>query len=124
MPSLTVQAKQVVGSDLEIKVYDWLIRHGFRPGIDFVFQSQLIGLRGVRELGDAIADFVLIKEKIVWRVQGEYWHSSTNEQARDTIQKERLEGLGYTVVDLWQADLTDRFEYTMSQAVQGEEVGA
>lgn len=109
----------IVGSDLETKVYNWLIRHGYRLNIDFVFQSQLIGLRGVREIGDAIADFLLIEPKIVFRVQGEYWHSGTEESARDVIQKERLQGLGYTVIDLWEKDLTERFEYTMQQAIRG-----
>jgi very-short-patch-repair endonuclease len=114
MPNTTV-----VGSDLEVKVYNWLIRHGFKPGVDFDFQSQLIGLRGVRELGDAIADFVLIKQRIVFRIQGEYWHHTPEQNARDTVQKERLQGMGYTVIDLLESDLTDRFEYTMQQAVQG-----
>ena len=109
----------IVGSDLEIKVYNWLIKHGFRLGVDFDFQTQKIGLRGVRELGDAIADFVLIKQKILWRVQGEYWHIGAREEARDTTQRVRLEALGYTVLDLWETDLKDRFEYTMQQAIKG-----
>lgn len=115
MPSLGT----VVGSDLEIKVYEWLAKHGFTPGVDFDFQTQLIGLRGVRELGDAIADFLLIKQSIIFRVQGEYWHTSVEERARDVIQRERLEGMGFTVIDLWERDLSDRFEYTMQQAIQG-----
>ena len=119
MPSLTYLAKQVVGSDLEIRVYQWLLYHGFRPNVDFVFQSQLIGLRGVRELGDAIVDFMLIKSNILWRVQGEYWHVGTEERARDLIQKQRLESLGYTVIDLWETDLNERLEYTLQQALQG-----
>ena len=118
MPSTTV-----VGSDLEIKVYNWLIRHGFKPGIDFEFQSQLIGLRGVRELGDAIADFVLTKQNIVLRVQGEFWHHTPEQNARDSIQKERLEGLGYTVVDLLESDLTERLDFTLNNALKGQEVG-
>ena len=106
---------QVVGSDLEIKVYNWLLKHR----IEFEFQSQLIGLRGVRELGDAIADFILTKQNIIFRVQGEYWHTGTEGRARDLMQKQRLEGLGYTVIDLQENDLTNRFEYTMQQAIQG-----
>ena len=35
-----------------------------------------------RELGDAIADFLLIKEKIIFRVQGEYWHTGIGAGAR------------------------------------------
>lgn len=112
-------SKTLVASNLEIKVYQWLVWHGFRPGVDFDFQSQLIGLRGVRELGDAIADFVLTKQNIIFRIQGEFWHHTPEQNARDTIQKERLQGLGYTVIDLAESDLTDRFEYTMQQAVQG-----
>jgi len=119
MPSLTTEAKRVVGSDLEIKVYDWLIKHGFKHGVDFIFQSQLIGLRGVRELGDAIVDFMLVESNILWRVQGEYWHKGTEERARDLIQRQRLEGLGYTVVDLWESDLTERLDCTLQQAIRG-----
>ncbi len=111
--------KEIVGSDLEKKVYAWLLKRGYRPNIDFAFQTQLIGLRGVRELGDAVADFLIFKQRLVWRVQGEYWHTGSQEEARDKIQKERLEGLGYTVIDLWERDLTNRFEYTMKQAIQG-----
>jgi very-short-patch-repair endonuclease len=122
MPSLTYEAKQVVGSDLEIKVYDWLLRHGFRPNVDFVFQSQLIGLRGVRELGDAIADFFLIKQNLVWRVQGEYWHHTAEQNARDNMQKQRLEGMGYTVLDLWERDLTNRLDFTLNNAVKGIQI--
>lgn len=112
----------VIGSDLEIKVYMWLVKRGYRPTVDFEFQSHMIGGYN-RELGDAIADFLLIKEKIIFRVQGEYWHTGTQEQARDTIQKENLQGMGYTVVDLQEQDLKTRFEYTMEQAMRGQEIG-
>ena len=114
---------KVIGSNLEIMVYDWLVKHGFREGIDFEFQSQLIG-GAARMLGDAIADFQLFKEMIILRVQGEYWHSSTNEMARDSIQKERLTGMGYTVVDIWEQDLVDRLNETMQNAIEGTEIGS
>ena len=121
MTPVTVGA--ITGSDLEVKVYTWLIKHGFKLNVDFEFQSHLIGGYN-RELGDAIVDFVLLKAKIALRVQGEYWHTSVQEKARDTIQKERLRGLGYTVVDLWEDDLLERFEYVMQQAIKGEEIGS
>lgn len=111
----------IVGSDLEIKVYTWLVKHGFRPDIDFEFQSHLIGGYN-RQLGDAIVDFILMASNIVLRVQGTYWHESIQESARDKIQKERLQALGYVVVDIWQADITNRLSYTMEQAIQGIEL--
>lgn len=120
---MPIKAGAITGSDLEVKVYTWLIKRGFRLNVDFEFQSHLIGGYN-RELGDAIVDFVLLKEKIAWRVQGEYWHTSVQEKARDTIQKERLRGLGYTVVDIWETDINERFEYTMQQAIRGVEIGS
>jgi hypothetical protein len=102
-------------SDLEAKVYMWLSK----KGIPFDFQTQLIGLRGVRELGDALVDFLLPENNILLRVMGEYFHTGVNVEARDVVQKERLQGMGYMVIDLLESDLTDRFEYTMQQAVQG-----
>jgi very-short-patch-repair endonuclease len=105
-------------SDLEAMVYKWLTQHR----IKFEFQSQLIGLRGVRELGDAIVDFILTENNILLRIMGEYFHAGVNVEARDTIQKERLQALGYVVVDLWTKDLMERLNYTMQQAIKGEQL--
>lgn len=102
-------------SDLERMVYDYLNR----KSIPFSFQSQLIGGFG-NETGDTKVDFTLPDRNILLRVQGEYWHTGTELEAKDILQKERLTALGYTVVDLWQDDLTYHFEDTMRKALIGE----
>ncbi len=105
-------------SDIEELVYNWLLKRGIR----FEFQSQLIGGFGTTELGDATVDF-LLENNIVFRVQGEYWHTQRKTKAKDDLQRERLIALGYTVIDLWEDDLKTRLEYVMQQAMRGLEVG-
>ena len=75
-----------VATDLEKKVYDWLVSHN----ILFDFQTQLIGSFD-RQLGDAVVDFLIYETNICLRVQGEYWHVGTEVNAKDVIQKERLQ---------------------------------
>ena len=104
-------------SNLEEIVFEWLTR----KNIVFEFQSQLIG-GYIRSLGDAIIDFLLPNDNLLFRVMGEYFHSSTKEKARDIIQKQNLEGMGYTVVDLWEDDLLSSPDYVLEHALRGEEV--
>ncbi len=105
-------------SNLERMVYNWLVSHK----IAFDFQSQVIGGFG-RQLGDAIADFVLTEQNIILRVQGGYWHKQTVKKASDEAQKLTLSGMGYTVVDLWEGDITTQLDTTMKNALLGQEIG-
>jgi hypothetical protein len=41
------------------------------------------------------------------RVQGSYWHSLFNRQAKDALQQERLTAQGYTTVDAWENEVYD-----------------
>ena len=102
-------------TDIERAVYDYLAKRD----IPFTFQSQLLGGYG-QQTGDATVDFVLADRNIMFRVQGGYWHTGTELEAKDILQKERLTALGYMVVDLWQDDLTYYFEETMRKALIGE----
>ena len=45
--------------------------------------------------------------KLIIEVQGDYWHSSEEARERDTIKKDYLENLGYTVMYLCEKDLKD-----------------
>jgi len=110
-------AVKLVASDLEIEVYTWLTK----KGIHFEFQSKLIGGYS-RELGDAEADFVLRQLEMVWRVMGEYFHRGVTPQARDLIQKVRLQEQGWQVIDLWEEDLKKRLNYTLTMALRGQEI--
>ncbi len=104
-------------SDLEKKVYKWLIEHE----VPFSTQQKMFGLRG--ELGSATIDFVLTERNIVLRVMGSYWHSGLEAQSRDDFGKEQLINRGYIVVDLWEESLTDEnIENTMRAAIEGIEV--
>jgi hypothetical protein len=40
-------------------------------------------------------------------VQGSYWHSLFNRQAKDALQQERLTAQGYTTVDAWETEVYD-----------------
>jgi len=102
-------------TDIERKVYDYLSQQG----IPFIFQSQLIGGFG-SDVGDATVDFMLVDRNVLLRVQGTYWHTGTELEAKDLLQKERLTALGYTVIDLWQEDLEYNFDDTMRKALIGE----
>ena len=107
-----------IASDIEIIVYNWLVRHK----VAFSFQSSLSG--GYYELGGSVVDFLLEERNIAIRVFGEYWHRGVEVSGRDLIQKENLSAMGLTVVDLWGDDLKDpaRLEQTMQLALLGQEM--
>ena len=103
----------------EIAVANWLDK----KGIKYNFQTQLIG-GFFQSLGDAKVDFELFELGILLRIQGTYFHKGSTVEAKDIIQKERLTGMGYTVVDCWEEDLTpSKLNYTLSEAIQGREIG-
>lgn len=108
--------EQLVMSDIETIVYDYLVRRG----IVFQFATSLRG--GFYQLGGAVVDFLLPARMLAWRVMGEYWHRSVVKEGSDIIQKELLSELGYVTVDIWGDDIENRLEETMRLALRGEEV--
>ncbi len=104
-------------SDLEILVYYYLLT----KGEVFEFQAQLIGGFG-NETGDTKVDFTLPEKMILFRVQGDYFHTGADVEAKDYLQKDRLSAMGYTVIDLWGHDLQHSFNETMTLAMQGQEM--
>jgi len=103
-------------SDLEIIVANWLSRRK----ITFDFQTSLAG--GIFALGGAVVDFIIPDRALAWRIQGEYWHRGVEKTGSDTVQKEILTGMGYTVVDILADDIENRLEQTLSLALQGQEM--
>jgi very-short-patch-repair endonuclease len=97
----------------------WLLRHH----INFVAQQPISGGRG--ELGGSIADFVIYDTvpPIYLRIQGTYWHSKREQKAKDMIDKEYLEALGYRVIDLWENRISQNIDRVMEAAMAGEELG-
>ena len=107
---------QLIMSDIEKIVYDYLIRRG----IQFRFQTAFAG--GHFELGGTVVDFLLDDLNLAWRVQGEYYHRGVSVEGKDEIQKEMLTALGWVVVDLWSDDIFNQLEETMMKALRGEEM--
>ena len=103
-------------SELERKVYDWLTRN------KIPFDTQEVMLAPAGELGSSTVDFRL-QSNIILRVMGSYWHSGLEAKARDELNKERLTGDGYLVIDLWEENLSkEKIDRTMRMALRGEEV--
>ena len=105
-------------SDIELIVYNWLTKR------KIVFEYGVSISGGVFELGGAKVDFLLPERNLVWRVMGEYWHREISTRGQDVIQRELLEGRGWTVVDIWSSDLEDpnRVNETLTRALRGEEM--
>lgn len=94
----------------ELVTLDWLRARNY----PFTFQAALWGGRAT--LGGSVPDFVIDVGggAVVWRVQGEYWHTRPGKRARDATEAammlgQQFEGRRITaVVDLWENDIYDR----------------
>ena len=106
---------QVVATDLELLVLEWLNRQG----IIYQFQTSLAG--GYYQLGGAVMDFI-VEPNLAWRIFGEYWHQGVEKTGSDIIQKEQLTALGYVVIDLLEDDLRNRLNQTLTLALEGQEM--
>ena len=107
-----------IGSDLEVIVYDWLVKRK----VAFTFQSSMSG--GRFELGGSVVDFTIDELDLAWRVQGDYFHKQITQSAHDAIQREILESQGWTVVDIWGSSLDTpaKVNTTLMAALEGREV--
>lgn len=105
-----------VMTDIEQIVYNYLVKRK----IVFEFATSLAG--GFFELGGAVVDFILPNRNLAWRVFGEYWHRGVEKSGSDAIQRELLEGIGWTVVDLWGDDIQNRLNETLTKALRGEQM--
>lgn len=117
-----MQQSGVTATLPEWMVYRWLLAHGLREVGDFVFQSSQLG--GRIHLGGAVADFTLPHlvgaAGLALRVQGLYWHYSTQDEIdKGVTQKAALEAQGWTVIDLDEDDCYERLDYIMQEALKG-----
>ena len=104
-------------STLEKKVWDWLTKN------NIPFETEVQMLAPAREVGSAIVDFRIPNRNLIIRVMGSYWHSGLTAKTRDEFTKEQLMNQGYTVVDIWEENLTkDKIDRTMRLALEGQEV--
>ena len=108
------------GSYPEYLAWKWLRDKGYKPGVDFQFQSSYFG--GRLDLGGLVADFVIdvLTPPLIIRVHGEYWHTLPGRKTRDFFEKIQLLEHGFEVVDVWEDDLLSKLDFTMSQALKGQ----
>jgi len=98
----------IVASYPEATVHYELTRRGLVDGITYSFQSSMLG--GRLELGGAVVDFLFLDRPLALRIQGIYWHKPFDRLGHgvnDEDQRLALEGMGYTVKDLWENEILD-----------------
>jgi len=95
------------GSLPEYLVYTALIQLGKQPGLDFVYQSPLMG--GRLERGGLVIHFLFINPPdLAINVQGEYFHQQQGSTAiaRDKMARAQLAGQGITLIFIDAGDVT------------------
>ena len=114
---MTISAEEYAFlNNLEKVVASWLVKRGI------AFQTQA-PMFGIGELGSATVDFILVERNVAIRTMGRYWHSGLGVNARDLLGREKLTEAGYTVVDVWEENLTaGKINSTMELAIQGQEM--
>ncbi len=98
-------AQNIRGTLPERVFYQALVRRRYVPGADFDFQSSLMGGRVF--LGGMVADFIFFTRHLVVRVQGWRWHQSLEATRRDDNQRDVMERMGYTVLDVSDTTVLD-----------------
>jgi very-short-patch-repair endonuclease len=100
------RASQVVRGSLQERIlYQALEDHDLIAGVDFTFQTAMLG--GRAEFGGLVADFVFEIPKIVVQVQS-IWHTiSAENRVRDSDQSLLLQSWGYTILEIWPEDIMD-----------------
>lgn len=90
--------KDVKGSLEERLLYQSLVDWGFIPGVDFTFQTSIMG--GRAELGGLVADFIFPIPMIIINPTS-VWHTMTLANIRrDDDQTAILASMGYMVIYL------------------------
>ena len=108
------------GTRPEFMVFDYLVNVlKYRELIDFKFQSSYAGGRQIR--GGSVVDFEVMRLRMYWRVQGEYFHTDPAVVASDVMRKIGLSSK-YKVVDIFANDLIFRKRETMEAAVRGVQI--
>jgi hypothetical protein len=121
---MTTQATQQAPADWpgslpEYLCYQALIRLGKRDGLDFTFQSPLMG--GRLQKGGVVIDFLFSDPPdLAINVQGVYYHYGMGREVRgrDIIGREQLAMQGLTLIFIDEDDLIEDARYYVSQALE------
>ena len=107
------------GSWPEYVCYRELGNQGYVDGVDFTFQSSVLG--GRLALGGLVIDFVFSRPPLLAiNVNGRYFHytrPATVQPGRDRYAKGQMAALGYTLVFVDDFDLLNDPAYYVSEAL-------
>ena len=106
------------GSLPEFLVYQELERRGYDHGVDFTYQSPLMGGRA---RGGMVVDFVFNNPPdLAISVQGTFWHfeQGVEVRARDILAREQLAGLGVTLIFIDEDDILEDVEHYVGEALR------
>jgi hypothetical protein len=121
---VVTQAQQQVpanweGSMPEYVAYQTFIRLGLEPGLDFVYQSPLMG--GRLDKGGLVIDFLFAEPpNLAVNINGVYYHyhHGVEARARDIMARTSLAGEGTTLIFIDDDDLLRDPDYYCQQALQ------
>ncbi len=109
-----------LGTIPEYSVYWALVRLGYIPDVDFIYQSSQLG--GRLDKGGAVIDFEIFEPHIALNIQSFYWHyGRPNAIASDLLQRQALEGMGIRVVYIDEDDAIRAPLYYTQQALLGND---
>ena len=106
------------GSIPEFIAYQAFVKAGKLPGIDFTYQSPLLGGRMTK--GGAVLDFEFTNPPdLAVNIQGVYYHYEfgVDQKARDTMTRVQMAGLGITLIFIDEDDLLKDPNYYVGEAL-------
>lgn len=119
--AMRLRGQYPLASFPELITYDWLQQRN----LSFTFQAKLFGGRAVR--GGVVPDFLLNYggQGMIWRIQGEYWHTRPGNRNKDLNEKIRLLGSEQNglriehVIDIWEDDVYNKRPQVFHLALAG-----
>ena len=108
-----------IGSVPEYMVFQELMRIGKVEGLDFSFQSPLLG--GRQDKGGVVIDFMFVDPpNLAVNVQGVYYHYGLGvvQLVRDKIGRAQLAAMGITLIFVDEDSIYEDVEYYVKEALQ------
>ena len=106
------------GSVPEFLVYASLIKQGKVEGVDFNYQSALMG--GRLDKGGVVLDFIFSDPPdLTINVQGEYYHYGLGATfiQNDLIVRQQMAGQGINLIFIDESDVLEDVDYYVRQAL-------
>ena len=106
------------GSIPEYIAYTEFVRAGKVPGVDFTYQSPLLGGRMTK--GGVVLDFEFNNPPdLAVNIQGVYYHYEfgVDQKARDIMAKVQMAGQGITLIFIDEDDLLEDPSYYIDEAL-------